>query len=200
MTPYAPGLSGAAAFLREWWRSPRAVGAICPSSLRLTDRMAQWVEVASDGWVVELGGGTGAVTAALLRSGVPRDRLIVIEQSIHFVRHLRRRFPGVRIIHGDAADVGTATEGVLPVRTIVSGLPLRCLPADAVRRISHACARVLAAKGRLIQFTYAPRGISPWHAASLNLIASETVWLNLPPARIEVFIPTTALQHSPTIG
>lgn len=104
--------------------------------------MAQWVEAAADGCVVELGGGTGAVTAALLRSGVPCDRLIVIERSSHFVRHLRRRFPDVRIVHGDAADVDIAADGALPVKAIVSGLPLRCLPADEVKKIVRACARI----------------------------------------------------------
>lgn len=189
LTRYTRLIRTAAHFLREWWRSPRAVGAVCASSEQLADRMVQWVKTADDGYVVELGGGTGAVTAALLRAGVPRDRLIVIEQSSHFVQHLRGRFPGVRVVHGDAADVDVATAGTLPVKTIVSGLPLRSLPADMVEKIGRACAATLAANGRLIQFTYALRAASPWHAADMMLMASETVWLNLPPARIEVFQP-----------
>lgn len=96
------------------------------------------------GGFVELGGGTGTVTAALLRCGVPRGRLIVIERSLSFVRHLRSRFPGV-----------AATGAALLVNTIVSGLPLRALPAAAAQRITRACARLLAVNGRLIQFTYA---------------------------------------------
>lgn len=185
-TWYARWINSDASFLREWWRSPRDVGAICPSSVRLAGRMVQWVQPAPTRWVVELGGGTGTVTAALLRCGVPPNRLIVIERSLRFVRHLRNLFPCVRIVHGDAADAAAAT-GALPVNTIVSGLPLRSLPAAAVHRITETCARLLPADRRLIQFTYAPHARSPWLAANLELIASETVWLNLPPARVEVF-------------
>lgn len=141
---YARWVGPGASFLREWWRNPGAVGAICPSSNRLAERMVQWVQPVPKGWVVELGGGTGTVTAALLRCGVPRRRLIVIERSLSFVRHLRSRFPGV-----------AATGAALLVNTIVSGLPLRALPAAAAQRITRACARLLAVNGRLIQFTYA---------------------------------------------
>ncbi len=180
-----------AAFLRELLHEPRAVGAVCPSSGALARRMAHWAVPAPEGWVIELGGGTGMVTEALLQRGVPRERLIVMERSLHFVNHLRNRFPGVRIIHGDAADVvGTALCGE-PVTAIVSGLPLRSMPADAVSSVVRACTGVLNANSRVVQFTYAPRAGSAWSAAGLHRMASEAVWRNLPPARIEVFTPAS---------
>lgn len=180
-----------AAFLRELLHEPRSVGAVCPSSCELAGRMAGWVDLAQAGWVIELGGGTGTVTAALLQHGVARERLIVIEQSLHFVNHLRGRFPGVRILHADAADIARAALGGRPVTAIVSGLPLRSLPADAVSRIVQACAGVLIPNSRVIQFTYAPRACSAWGAAGLRRMANEAVWQNLPPARIEVFTPAS---------
>ena len=45
-------------FLRELVTQPMAVGAICASSPHLAARMAALVDPASDGLVVELGGGT----------------------------------------------------------------------------------------------------------------------------------------------
>ncbi len=177
------------AFLRELLREPRSVGAVCPSSSRLAERMAGWVNPAPGGWVVELGGGTGAVTAALLRHGVPRERLVVIEQSPHFVHHLRKRFPKVRIFHGDAANIAHAVEGARQVNTLVSGLPLRSLPESTVDRIVQACTGALSPDARVIQFTYAPRAPSAWGAAGLQRVGNEIVWHNLPPARIEVFTP-----------
>ena len=53
-------------FLRELVTQPGTVGAICASSPRLAARMAAWVDTAAPGVVVELGGGTGVITAALL--------------------------------------------------------------------------------------------------------------------------------------
>ncbi len=187
-TRTADWLRPRAAFLRELLHEPRSMGAVCPSSCELAWGMARWVDPAQAGWVIELGGGTGTVTAALLQRGVPRERLIVIERSRKFVKHLRHRFPGVRIFHADAAEIALALGG-RSVTAIVSGLPLRSLPADAVSRVVQACAGVLNPNSRVVQFTYAPRACSAWSAAGLQRIANETVWRNLPPARIEVFTP-----------
>ncbi len=171
--------------LRELIRDPAAIGAICSSSTSLANRMAAWVDPEQEGWVIELGGGTGAITAALLRHGVAVDRLIVIEKSKRLAKHLRARFPGIHILQGDAADIGAISKG--DVAAVVSGLPLRSMPPDAVSRVTTACATTLGAKGRLIQFTYWPRPPSPWLSAGLIQAASDMVWRNLPPARVEVF-------------
>src|SRR5512143_2865500 len=94
---------GALLFAWEMLRRPSAVGAIWPSSRRLAKNVASRVPVSGDGLVIELGGGTGVVTHALLQRGIAPGRLVVIERSAVFVRHLRKRFPDVQIVHGDAA-------------------------------------------------------------------------------------------------
>jgi phosphatidylethanolamine/phosphatidyl-N-methylethanolamine N-methyltransferase len=176
-----------ALFLREFARNPKSIGAVCSSSERLGNRMARHIELHEDGWVVELGGGTGAITQALLLHGVAARRLIVVEKSHGLAVHLSNRFPEIRVIHGDAADMELILNGSLPVRTIVSGLPLRSLSRNAVISITDACVKILHPQGRLIQFTYAPGGFSPWLSAGLEKLGSETVWTNIPPARIDVF-------------
>lgn len=179
-------------FLREFLRNPGAVGALCPSSERLAARIARQVDLSREGWIVELGAGTGVVTAALLRHGVRPDRLIVIERSRHMARHLRRRFPGVRVILGDAGEGNALLDDCMPVAALVSGLPLRSLPADQVARLTRAWSRGLGPQVPVIQFTYALRGVSAWLAAGLTWTARETVWGNLPPARVEVYTRTDA--------
>ena len=59
----------------------------------------------SPGPVVELGPGTGPVTQALLQRGLAPERLILVEYDPAFCRLLERRFPGVRVIQGDAYDL-----------------------------------------------------------------------------------------------
>ena len=74
LTGLLGGIAGAASlalFTREIWANPRAMGAACPSAPSLASHMASHVPLDRDGLVVELGGGTGAVTAALLKHGVP---------------------------------------------------------------------------------------------------------------------------------
>lgn len=183
-------------FLRELVTQPGTVGAICASSPRLATRMAEQVDPATPGLVVELGGGTGVVTAALLGRGVAPGRLVVIEQSQALAALLKRRFPLVHVIHGDAAELAQAHEqgllplgpdgAWLPIDFIVSGLPLLSIPLPARQRIVQAGALALAPRGRLVQFTYAMRGPSPWQASGLVRVHSERVIANLPPARIDV--------------
>ena len=186
-------------FLRALVAQPGTVGAICASSPRLAARMAARVDTARTGLVVELGGGTGVITAALLARGVAPERLVVVEQSPALAAHLRQRFPAVRVIEGDAADLphwhasghlpAGADGGPLPIDCIVSGLPLLSIPLPARQRILRAGAQALAPHGLLLQFTYALRSPSPWQSAGLVHQSSERVLANLPPARVDVLTP-----------
>ncbi len=71
---------GTSIFAREWALAPRSIGAICPSSSRLASVIADEV-IAGEGRVLQLGGGTGVVTRALLDAGVPAHQLTVVERS-----------------------------------------------------------------------------------------------------------------------
>ena len=179
-------------FLRELVAQPGTVGAICASSPRLAARMAALVDAQQPGLVVELGGGTGVITAALLAHGVPPERLAVVEQSDRLAAHLRQRFPAIHVLHGDAAELPALLAQLdgpaAPVRVqhIVSGLPLLSIPTPVRQRILHAGAQVLAPGGRLLQFTYALHGPSPWQQAGLVCQRRERVLANLPPARVDV--------------
>mgnify|MGYP000943509563 FL=1 len=120
-----PGAASLALFTREIWANPRAMGAACPSTPSLASGMASWVPLDQEGWVVELGGGTGAVTTALLKHGVPPWKLVVVERSPTLASHLRQRFPQLRVIQGDAAQLTQLlghdrTHGI---SSIVSSLP-----------------------------------------------------------------------------
>ena len=53
-------------FLQEWLANPLRTGAVAPSSPKLAAAMARWLPADPERYVLELGPGTGAVTAALL--------------------------------------------------------------------------------------------------------------------------------------
>lgn len=202
LTRLAPGAGLALArspqslFLRALLAQPGTVGALCASSPRLAQRMAAWVDPAAPGLVLELGGGTGVITAALLARGVAPQRLVVVEQSAALAAHLQRRFPHVHVLHGDAAELARLTGAPgwprdaagapLAVGCIVSGLPLLSIALPLRQRILHAGAALLAPGGLLLQFTYALRAPSPWQGAGLIGQARQRVLANLPPARIDV--------------
>jgi phosphatidylethanolamine/phosphatidyl-N-methylethanolamine N-methyltransferase len=186
-------ITGLALFAQEIFTHPAQVGAICPSSRTLARRIAQYVPLPTDREiVVELGGGTGVITQALLDHGVPPHCLIVIEYAALLAEHLRNKFPGVRVVQGDAAHLqmllGT---NVQHIKTIVSGLPLLSLPKNLVKALHKEIERVLPSGGYYIQFTYGYGGnkakMPLQFPMQFKKIASQRVWSNLPPARIDVY-------------
>ncbi|CDH47725.1 class I SAM-dependent methyltransferase [Candidatus Contendibacter odensensis] len=184
-----PGAASLALFTREIWANPRAMGAACPSTPSLASRMASWVPLDQEGLVVELGGGTGAVTTALLKHGVPPWKLVVVERSPTLVNHLRQRFPQLRVIQGDAAHLTQLLghDHAQGIGSIVSSLPLRSLHPATTRAISHQFEMLIKSGGLLIQFTYNLRGTRDRLLPCFRRVSSKIVWGNLPPARVEVF-------------
>ncbi|MDB5774082.1 MAG: methyltransferase [Herbaspirillum sp.] len=177
--------SSFALFIREWIAKPTAVGAICPSSRRLAQQIA-WQVPDGDGAVVELGGGTGAVTRVLLDCGIDPKRLIVIERSAPFAEHLQRSFPKVRVICGDATRLRQLLPRNCRVDAIVSCLPLRSLPSREAAAIVAQWHDTLPENGVVVQFTYDIRPITKRtiHHADFVVRSSRIIWANLPPARI----------------
>ena len=174
-------------FGREILANPRAMGAICPSSPKLARHMAAQVPTVGTGLVVELGGGTGTVTAALLERGLDPKQLVVIERSPKLARHLQQRFPGLRVILGDAAHLSRLLPAGTVIRAVVSGLPLRSLPTRTVRAIATELEQVMAPEALLIQFTYRHRALRALLSRRFQSLHSRMIWGNLPPARVDVY-------------
>ncbi len=182
-------------FGTEMLTNPGSIGSAIPSSPALADRMASHVPVSEKGLVVELGAGTGPVTAGLLRRGVGLDRLLSVELSPNLAAILRKEFPGLRVIEGDACTFGALVEKTLgpghpPITCVVSSLPLRSLPQQVVACILDEIAKILPPEGRYIQFTYDIRPRLPGHLKRFRHVGSSVVWLNVPPARVDVFAPS----------
>ena len=175
-------------FLRAMLANPRRVGSICPSSSYLARSMAEHVPRDTFGLVVELGGGTGTVTRALLRRGINPERLVVIERCVKMSAYLRRSFPGIRVLQGDAAHLADLL-GVDSnnVGVIVSSLPLRSLPRPTVNAIMAQVECVLKPQGLFIQYTYSSRASCKTLSHRFSTLASRIIWRNLPPARLDVF-------------
>lgn len=191
MAALLSGVGGSAASLflfgREILANPRAMGAICPSSPKLARHMAAQVPLHGEGLVVELGGGTGTVTAALLEHGVDPRQLVIIERSPKLARHLQQRFPHLRVIQGDAAQLSRLLPSGTPVRAVVSGLPLRSLPTRTVHAIAAELEQAMVPDSLLIQFTYSHRALRALLSRRFQSLRSRMVWGNLPPARVDVY-------------
>ncbi len=173
-------------FIREVILHPRAMGAACPSSKHLAKKIAQQVTVKKNALTLELGGGTGVVTDALIKHGIAEDQLLVIERSATLAEHLVKRFPAVAIINADAQVMKQYLQN-RPVHCVVSGLPLRSLPKTVVAQVLAEAEDVLSPTGTFIQFTYSWRNNDSLSFKSLTRLYSKYVWFNLPPARIDIY-------------
>jgi phosphatidylethanolamine/phosphatidyl-N-methylethanolamine N-methyltransferase len=175
-------------FLRGLIANPLGVGAIAPSSPALARAVAAQVDPHSEGPVLELGPGTGAMTRELLARGISPDRMVAIEWDANFAKALAAEFCGVTVIGGDAFDLdGTLPkQGAQRFAAIVSGIPLLNHPAERRRALVDAAFRRLAPGAPLIQFSYGFRSpVKPSPEITVRLAAF--VWKNLPPATVWVY-------------
>ena len=175
-------------FLKAWLRSPLKVGAIAPSGGPLARAMARAVPKGSTLPVVELGGGTGEVTKALLKV-LPAERLLVVERDPALYGLLRRRYPDVAVIHGDAVHLRRLLRerGIERVAAAVSCLPLVAMSKRVQQAILRETIAVLDDGAPLIQFTYSL--FSPVSRRDLGLVGRPVarVLQNVPPASVWVY-------------
>jgi phosphatidylethanolamine/phosphatidyl-N-methylethanolamine N-methyltransferase len=176
-------------FIRTWFENPLSTGAVMPSSKALARTMAGYVDPQATGPVIELGPGTGPVTEALVQRGVDVKRLVLVEFDPEFCRLLRTRYPAATVVQGDAYRLRRLLADTVraPAAALVSSLPLVTKPLRTRLRLMSDALGLLAPGAPFIQFTYAPVAPIPKGLAGIEVKSSETIWLNLPPARVWVY-------------
>jgi len=176
----------AALFFVRWLKAPNRIGAVAPSSKLLARAMAREVAGAGPGPIVELGGGTGSVTRALLEAGIAPERLIVVERDRKLHGLLAERFPALKVLHGDAGHLRRllAPLGIKEAAAVVSSLPLISMPRHTRTRIIAESFALLGQGRPFVQFTYGP--VSPIARREMGLAGklAARVWANLPPASV----------------
>jgi phosphatidylethanolamine/phosphatidyl-N-methylethanolamine N-methyltransferase len=180
------GLADGARFLKTLMAAPRLTGAVAPSGRALARAMAAATGSPSQGLVVELGPGTGPVTQSLIETGVPPERLVLVEYDPGFCRMLERRFGGVRVIQGDAYDLSRALASFAgqPIAAIVSSLPLLNQPPPRRTKLIADAFALMGPAGVFVQFTYGLQSPIPREACAnrYSAIRSRPILRNLPPA------------------
>ena len=124
-------------FLQAFLKNPAKVGSIAPSSPELAQRMIAGIRPSSEDVVMELGVGTGAITR-FLQEMVPDDRSYLgIELDRDLVRSLKRNYPELEIVRGNAQDASAihARSGLGKVGYIICCLPFVSLPNEVGEKI-----------------------------------------------------------------
>jgi phospholipid N-methyltransferase len=161
---------------------PTMVGALLPSSRALAQAMAQ----AADGaeLIVELGAGTGAITAGLVERH-PDVPTIAVELQEGMARMLAERFPQIDVRAASAHQVLRDLQPACDHVAVVSSLPFRSLPPrwGEPTRLSIEQFLLEGARRRLVQYTYQPRvPFEQRWSEQLAWCRQRVVWRNAPPA------------------
>lgn len=181
-------------FIGQWLRNPRQTAAVAPSSPELAAAMLSELPNGARR-VIELGGGTGAITRALVERGYAGDALLVLELNEELHAHLHRQFPNELLVLGDAVELPrlASAAGFLdagPADAVISGLGLLAMDRELVINILRSAFACLRPDGRFIQFTYGP--VSPVSDAVLDALGlrmrrGDFVLRNVPPATVYVY-------------
>jgi phospholipid N-methyltransferase len=181
-------------FFRQWLRNPRSMAALSPSGRQLTRQMVAQLP-AGTRRVIELGGGTGVFTQAMLDLGISPQELMVLELNSELAEFLHQRFPDARVVNGDACNLAqivkeTGFDAGNGVDAVVSGLGFLAMPRSLQQSILQAVFSVLGPERPLIQFTYGPSNPLPRDLLSelgLSVRRAGFAWCNVPPATVYVY-------------
>ncbi|KEZ79395.1 hypothetical protein C41B8_01560 [Salinisphaera hydrothermalis C41B8] len=144
---------------RLWLTKPRQIATWAPSSDAVAAAFVDAIATAPDeGTIVELGAGTGPVTAAILAAGIARERLCIVESDAELAAHLRRRFGRDVIARADARALEPFFEArrIERIAAIVSTLPILNFGLTAQRAVLDDCFERAAPGAAFTQITYLP--------------------------------------------
>ena len=148
-------------FARNFFRHPRMLGSIVPSSRFLIKELLQPIDWNQARVIVEYGPGVGVITAEILRRMRSDAVLIVIEMNPDFVTHLRTALPDERlkVVEGSAEAVVEILEryGYRNANYIISGIPFSTISAAVRERILRNTSAAPAPGGAFLVFQFSTR-------------------------------------------
>lgn len=135
-------------FARNFFKNPKMLGSLIPSSRFLIKQLLRDVKWNDVRVIVEYGPGVGTISGEILKRMHPDAKLIVFEVNDDFVRVLKSRFhdPRLHVLHRSAAEVqGALRELGLPsADCAIAGIPFSIMKEEdrqAVLRNTYAALR-----------------------------------------------------------
>ncbi len=173
-------------FFTKFLREGTAIASLSPSSRWLARAVVDGIDFSRARAVIELGAGTGPVTAELLRRREAHCQVIVVERDPDFCRRLRTRFPAVDVVEADACELEEVLRdrGIKVVDHIVSGLPLPSFAAKERDRLLRVVGRRLALNGTFRQITGMPWVYQGLYRQYFAEVSFRLVLRNIPPGGI----------------
>ena len=183
--------------LREFLRNPTGIAAVMPSSSAMALLLSVSIPESGQPVVVELGAGTGGCTGVIQHRLCGRGRHIAVEVNPTFAQVLTKRYPNVEVVCGEAADLPKflADRGLAAADVIISTLPWEPFDLSPTQRpLIATLVESLVGGGAYTQAAYvwtrwapaARRQLQRLQASFEEVVISETIWRNVPPARVYI--------------
>lgn len=176
-----------ALFARNFFKHPRMLGSIVPSSRFMINKLLAPVNWEAARLFVEYGPGIGNISAEVLRRMHPDARLVLFELNDDFAAFLNSEFRDPRLIvaHRSAGDIGMvlAEHGLGQADYIISGIPFSTMPNAVANVIADATHAALRVGGQFLVYQFAPK-ILELLEARFSHIDRDFEALNVPPAQL----------------
>lgn len=175
-------------FLKKFLVKGRQISSAVPSSRALVAGMLRPVDFGRPATIIELGAGIGPVTEVILPRLRPFHRFVAVENDPDFCDVLRRRFPRLDLLEGDAGKIAgpLAARGIHKVDYVLSGLPTPNLPRTALAGLWRWLRHALGADGLFVQITVAPLVYRAFYDRLFHQVDYRMVWRNMPPGGVYV--------------
>src|SRR5712672_1061919 len=148
-------------FARNFFRHPRMLGSIVPSSRFLIKQLLEPIDWDQARVIVEYGPGVGSITSEVLRRMRPDASLIAIETNPEFVSFLRSSTEDERL-HVVEASAEAVIEilrhhGHEKASYIISGIPFSTISAPLRERILRKTCSLLEPHGSFLVYQFSTR-------------------------------------------
>jgi phospholipid N-methyltransferase len=190
-------------FARNFFRHPRMLGSIVPSSRFLIKQLLEPIDWAQARVIVEYGPGVGSITAEMLRRMRPDASLIAIETNPEFVCFLRSSTEDARL-HVVEASAESVVEilrqhGHEKASYIISGIPFSTISAPLRERILRKTCSMLEPHGSFLVYQFSTRVLQDLQRI-FRYVRHQFEPLNVLPAHLFFCRPDTVSPASALNG
>lgn len=168
--------------MRSMLKSPRAVGAVWPTSKWAVRDLLTMTDLSSARRVVEFGVGTGVYTAGVLERLSPDAEFLAFEIDPQLAEAVSDKLqdPRLRVIQDSAENAEEYLRGE-KVDAVVSSLPFTTFPAPLRGNILDVSRRILAPEAPMLVLQYST-AVLPHLRNRFPKVRRRISPLNIPPA------------------
>jgi phospholipid N-methyltransferase len=148
-------------FARNFFKNPRMLGSLVPSSRFLVKQLLRDIKWSDVRVIVEYGPGVGTISGEILKRMRPDATLVVFEINDEFVRHLRERYddPRLKVVHRSGAEVAQVLRelGIGSADVAIAGIPFSMMSEEVRRAVLRNTYEALRPGGSFLVYQFSGR-------------------------------------------